>query len=67
MPRVRLRRVRPEEKEQLVTAAALPASRGKYREEGQSAALMSVLPEDSVVPRATECERPERPKTIAIR
>jgi hypothetical protein len=29
--------------------------------------LVSVLAEEGVVPRASECERPERPKTIAVR
>jgi hypothetical protein len=67
MPCVRLRRVRPEENEQLITAAPLLASRGKHGKERQSAVLVSVLAEKSVVLRASECERPERPKTIAIR
>jgi hypothetical protein len=65
MPPARLRAVRPEEKEQLITAAALLASRGKHSEQRQSAVLVSVLAEESVVRRASECERPERPKTIA--
>ena len=54
MPRARLRRVRPEEKEQLVTAAASLSSRGKHSEQRQSAALMSVLAEESVVLRGRE-------------
>ena len=67
MPRVRLRRVGPEEKEQLITAAALFACGGKDSEQRQPTALVSMLAEESVVFPASECERPERPKTIAIR
>jgi hypothetical protein len=67
MSRVRLRRVRPEKEEKLIAGAALFASRGKYSEQRQSATLVSMLAEESVVPWASECERSERPKTIAIR
>jgi hypothetical protein len=54
MPRARLRRVRPEEKEQLVTAAASLSSRGKHSEQRQSAALGSMLAEEGVVLRGSE-------------
>jgi len=64
---VRLRRVRPEEQEQLITAAALFASGGEDGEQRQPAVLVSMLAEESVVFPASECERPKRPKTIMIR
>jgi hypothetical protein len=55
MPRERLRRVRPEEKQQLIAAAALFAGRGKDSEQRQSPALMSMLAQESVVLGASEC------------
>jgi hypothetical protein len=67
VPRVRLRRVAPEEEEQLIAAAALIAGSRKHSEQRQSVTLMSVLAEESVIPRASECQRPERPKTITMR
>ena len=54
MPRARLRRVRPEEEEELVPAAALLSRRGKYSEQRQSAALKSGLAEKSVVLRGNQ-------------
>jgi hypothetical protein len=67
MPRVRLCRVWPKEKEQLIAAATLLAGGGEDGEQGQPAALMSMLAEESVVLPASERERPERPKTVVIR
>src|SRR5438046_3549546 len=64
MPPARLRAVRPEQKEQLITAAALLASRGKHSEQRQSAVLVSVLAEESVVRRDSECEGPVRAQTM---
>ena len=65
MSRPQLRPVGPEEKEQLITAASVLASRGQHSEQCQSAVLVSGFAEESVVLRAGECERPECPKTIA--
>jgi hypothetical protein len=64
--RVRLRRVGPEEEEQLIAAAALIAGSRKHGEQRQSVTLVTVLAEKSVILGASECQRPERPKTIAM-
>ena len=66
MTRVRLRRVPPEQNQQLVTAAPLRAGRGKHSEQCQSATRVPLAAEERVVLRAGERERPERPKTKAI-
>jgi hypothetical protein len=65
MPRACLRPVWPEEQVELVTTPPPFASSRKYSEQGEPAALVSVLAEDRVVSRASERERPECPKTIA--
>jgi hypothetical protein len=67
MPRVRLRRVRPKEKEELIAAATMLAGGSEDGEQGQPAALVSMLAEESVVFPATERERPECSKTVVIR
>ena len=66
MTRARLCHVWPEEQEQLITAAATLASRGKDSEQRQSAALLSMLAQDRVVLRADERQGAERPKAMAM-
>jgi hypothetical protein len=64
MPSARLRRLRPEQSQQLVTAAPGFPCNGQYAEQRESAAVMTVRAEYGLATRAQKGERAERPQVI---